>query len=170
MTEAAPPLDPTDPALDGPLLLPPEKVGNVTLESEIKAMWRHAMLAAADDAHQLTAGSILVRGPTYERLREHLKLAEGACRQMCHWREDARWLYLAPMLERTHQMCGEMLRSRYFGELFLKLEETLRKLVYDADRLENAATGKLGMITPKPLALDRTQGRPIQVIAPHVLH
>lgn len=158
-------VDPTDPALDGPIILPEAPTGNVTPESEIKAMWRHAMLGAADDARRLVTQPIWTRGTVFESMRTRLKMAEGSCRQMCHWREDARWLYLAPMLEKTHQMAGEMLRNRHYGTLFLKLEETLRKLVHDADRLENAATGRLGAILPEPARIDRTEGRPIQVLA-----
>lgn len=122
------------------------------------------MLGAADDCRLLS--TLPAQGPTYVRLRERLKLAEGACRQMCWWRDDTRWLYLAPMLERTHQMVGDMIRNHYARPLFLKLEMTLRKLIHDADRLENAATGRMGMILPESERLDRTEGRPMQVLSP----
>ena len=160
--DAQPLVDPTDPTLDGPIILPLDGPGNVLTELEIRQCWRHNLLAAADRAKTLAI--VPAQGPTYAAMRENLKLAEGACRQMCHWREDARWLYLAPMLERTHQMCGDMIRSHYARPLFLKLELVLRKLVVDADALENKATGKLGMILPKPERLDRTEGRPVQVL------
>lgn len=153
------------PVLDEPLILPEPRAGNVLLEHEIKAMWRTSMLGAADDAKILAV--VPAQGPAFVRMRERLALAEGACRQMAHWREDARWLYLAPQMERLHQMARVMIVSHFARPLFLKLEELLRKLVADADALENKSTGKAGMILPKPLHLDRPSGdRPVQIILP----
>ena len=121
------------------------------------------MLGAADDASLLMV--LPAQGPTYVRMRKRLALAEGACRQLGHWREDSRWFYLAPRLEALHQMTRIMIASHYPRPLFQKLAETLRKLVRDADILENAATGRTGQILPKPLPLDRPSGdRPVQVI------
>ena len=128
-------------------------------------MWRDAMTGAADDCRLLAV--LPAQGPTFARLRERLKLAEGACRQMCWWRDDTRWLYLAPMLEQTHQMVLEMIRMHAARQLFLKLEHTLRKLIRDADILENAKTGHVGMILPESQKLDRTEGRPMQVLSPN---
>jgi hypothetical protein len=161
-------IDPTDPALDGPIILPEEPANGFLLEHEIKDCWRHNMLAAADAAKVLAI--VPFTGPTFVRLREALKLAEGACRQMCHWREDARWLYLAPMLEHVHQQAAWMLRHRDARKMLNTLEAALRKLVFDAELLENKATGKVGPILPKPLRLDRTEGRPMQVLNPDVPH
>lgn len=131
-------------------------------EIEIKDMWRQSMLGAADDAQLLAV--LPAQGATYKRMRERLKLAEGACRQMCHWREDARWLVLPFQLAALHEMTRSMIVSHVPRPLFLKMEETLRKIVRDADELENKATGRVGMILPKPLHLDRTEGRPVQVL------
>ena len=158
-------IDPTDPALDGPIRLPERQSGSGTSENEIKSMWRQSMLGAADDCRLLAV--LPAQGPTFARLRERLKLAEGACRQMCWWRDDTRWLYLAPMLEQTHQMVLEMIRMHAARHLFLKLEHTLRKLIRDADILENAKTGHVGMILPESQKLDRTEGRPMQVLSPN---
>lgn len=147
---------------DGPLILPPERVGGMLLEHEIKDCWRQNMLGAADDARLLV--TLPAQGATFVRMRERLKLAEGACRQMCHWREDARWLVLGPQLEMLHQITRAMIVSHHARPLFFRLEATLRKLVHDADLLENRATEHAGMILPKPLPLDRTEGRAVQVI------
>jgi hypothetical protein len=34
------------------------------------------------------------KGPNYNKLREALKLIEGAARQAAYWRSDARWLQI----------------------------------------------------------------------------
>lgn len=145
---------------------PPVRAGWLT-EAEIKDCWRTNMLGAADDARTLAQlpGLRFLQGPVFERMRERLKLAEGACRQMCHWREDARWLYLAPMLEELHQRVRLMITMRSSAELFGMCEQMLRKLVLDADSLENKATGRVGMILPDPVQVIRTDSRPVQVLS-----
>lgn len=155
--------DQTDPALDGPVILPlpSERKGWLT-EAEIKDCWRANMLGAADDCSLLQ--TLPAQGATFVRLRERLKLAEGSCRQMGHWREDSRWLYLAPQLENLHQMARVMIVSHYARQLFTKLEITLRKIVKAADDLENKATGKVGMILPDTSRGPHRDTRPVQVL------
>jgi hypothetical protein len=157
--------DQTDPRLDGPVILPqaPERKGWLT-ETEIKACWRENMLAAADCCSHLQ--TLPAQGATFVKLREHLKLAEGSCRQMGHWREDSRWLYLAPQLENLHQMARVMIVSHYARQLFTKLEITLRKIVHSANDLENKATGKVGMILPDTSKGPHRETKPISVILP----
>ena len=158
-------IDPTDPALDGPVILPlpSERKGWLT-EAEIKDCWRHNMLAAADKCSLLQ--TLPAQGATFVALREHLKLAEGACRQMGHWREDSRWLYLAPQLENLHQMARVMIVSHYARQLFTKLEITLRKIVAGAHDLETKKTGKVGMILPDTSRGPHRDTKPVSVIIP----
>ena len=157
--------DQTDPRLDGPVILPvkDEKRGMLT-EVEIRGCWRQNMLEAASCCSLLQ--TLPAQGATFVRLRENLKLAEGACRQMGHWREDSRWLYLAPQLENLHQMARVMIVSHYARQLFTKLEITLRKIVQAADDLENKATGKVGMILPDTSRGPHRDTRPVSVIIP----
>lgn len=133
-------------------------------ETEIKDMWRTSMLSAASDCALLAI--LPAQGATYSRLRERLRLAEGACRQMCQWREDARWLYLAPRLDTLRQMAMQMINSRQPRALYHQLGQTLKQIVAFCDGLENRATGKMGMIIPDPEPLIRTESRPVQVIEP----
>src|SRR5258708_1037730 len=51
------------------------------------------------------------QGTTYVKLRENLKLLEGAARQMLMWRQDGRWLKVANDCARCHQICGDWLRG-----------------------------------------------------------
>ena len=157
--------DQTDPRLDGPVLLPTpsERKGWLT-EAGSTDLGRSSMLAAASDCSLLQ--TLPAQGATFVRLRENLKLAEGACRQMGHWREDSRWIYLAPQLENLHQMARVMIVSHYARQLFTKLEITLRKIVSAADDLENKKTGKVGMILPDTSHGPHRDTRPVQVKSP----
>lgn len=131
-------------------------------EAEIKQVWRDSLLAAASDCDLLA--KLPARGATYQRMVSRLKLAEGAARQMCTWREDARWLPVASIIEQLHQMAGQMIRKHAPGPWFLGVARELRKTITVLDQLENAATGKLGMILPQPLPLIRESGeRLVQV-------
>ena len=51
------------------------------------------------------------KGPTYNKLREHLGLVEGCCRQMSAWREDTRWLPIGRLMAECHQKAGNWLRG-----------------------------------------------------------
>ena len=99
------------------------------------------------------------KGPTYRKLREELKLLEGACRQAAHWRGDARWLRIGLYMEEVHKRAGNWLRAcKHQGTLhplFTKLAENMREGQKAAERLRTARTGRVGLILPKP-------GRPIE--------
>jgi hypothetical protein len=43
------------------------------------------------------------RGPDYSLLKEQLDLIEGTCRQLAHYRGDARWLRLGMLYARTRR-------------------------------------------------------------------
>lgn len=134
------------------------------IEIEVKDCWRTNMLGAADDAKLLAI--LPAQGPTYARLRERLRLAEGACRQMAAFRGDARWLPMAFMLNDICQRARAWIVAHFAREVFLTLERELRKCVAIADTVENKKTGISGLILPAALPLTRTEGRPVQVIAP----
>lgn len=136
-------------------------MGQLT-ESEIfDCIGTNAKLAAehCDDLARLTR-----KGPTYDLLRKELKLIEGACRQAAYFRQDARWLPIGLMMEEAHNRAGEWLRGvkqpmggrRKIPEgqlhpLFVKLGDNLRALHAKMEGLRTRATGKVGMILPKPL-------------------
>lgn len=109
--------------------------------------------------------AIPAQGETYEKLREELKLVEGACRQIAHWREDSRWLRLGMQMEVAHQKVWNWVRYKHSRKLFLMFADNLRAALKLADTLETKATGKLGAILPEVLPLHR-ENRPVQVVRP----
>jgi hypothetical protein len=113
------------------------------------------------------------RGPTYKKLMDQLKLCEGACRQVARERGDARWLQIGLAMDQAHQRAGTWLRKYIGGKdrqiahrLFLLLGENLRFGQAEAEKMRHAATGKLGLILPKPLPSPHRETRPVQVVRP----
>lgn len=95
------------------------------------------------------------KGPTYRRLREELRLIEGAARQAGYFRDDARYMKLGYEAHMCHEKAGDWLRSRAPSVYFRALANVLRKMHTDTERLKNARTGRRGVILPKPQALHR---------------
>jgi hypothetical protein len=144
--------------------------GHVT-EREILSLMKATFKRAAEHCDKLAV--LPARGPTYRRLREDLQICENCCRQVAWYREDARWLRIGLMMEEAHKRAGGWLRDRTMPRtensnlahpLFVRLAENLRFGAARAEQMENAATGRVGMILPKPLrGAARTQGRMVQV-------
>jgi hypothetical protein len=116
------------------------------------------------------------KGPTYRRLREHLKLIEGACKQAAAWRSDARWYRIAFMMGEAHKRAGNWLRGTkmpdgtriataagHLNPLFTQLADNLRKGYAVAESFRTGKVNKLGMILPKPLPGSHRDTRPIHV-------
>ncbi|SDD94815.1 hypothetical protein SAMN05216337_1017126 [Bradyrhizobium brasilense] len=115
------------------------------------------------------------KGLNYDMLRKELKLIEGACRQAAYFRQDARWLPIGLMMEEAHNRAGEWLRGvrdpitrnrkkipeGTLHPLFMKLAENLRALHRQMDELRTKATGRVGMILPKPLAAPHRDTVPV---------
>jgi hypothetical protein len=141
---------------------------NVT-EAEILSKLVESFRLAADYAEALAI--LPARGPTYTKLREELKLAEGCCRQVAYYREDSRWFQVGLLMEQAHKRAGTWLRvhprtenSNLAHPLFLKLAENLRAAQKRAHELQTRATGRVGMILPDALpGATRTEGRMVQV-------
>lgn len=123
----------------------------------------------ADDLARLPA-----KGPTYHRFRQTLKLIEGAARQASAWREDARFLSIAFHCSHVHKVAGDWLRGVKMpdgsrrkippGELhplFAKLAEVLRAGHRKAEETRTRATGRIGMILPRPLPGPHRDTRPV---------
>jgi hypothetical protein len=102
---------------------------------------------AAEDCDLLAV--LPARGPTYARMREELKIIEGACRQVAHWRGDTRWLTIGLQMEFAHQRAGYWLRYQHPRPLFSKLADNLRAGAKAARVLRHRATGRLGPILPE---------------------
>lgn len=116
------------------------------------------------------------KGPTYRKLREALKLIEGAARQAAYWRQDARWLQIGLQAAHVHQTAGEWLRGvkqpnggrRPIPEgekhpLFVKLAEVLRAGLVRAEQYRTAKTGRVGTILPVPLPGPHRDTRPVSM-------
>lgn len=114
-------------------------------------------------------------GAAYRRLKIHLDLVEGACRQAAHFREDSRWLIKGLQAAEAAKRASEWLRrgktggglyvSLTLGErhpLFNALATSLRKMQGEAVRTKNAKTGKVGKILPTAQKIFR-QNRAVAV-------
>jgi hypothetical protein len=140
-------------------------------EAEILSLLKETFRRAAEHCDKLAI--LPARGPTYRRLRDDLATAENCCRQMGWFRQDSRWFPIGQMMEEAHKRAGGWLRDKTMPRtansnlahpLFLKLAENLRGGIAMAERVETMATGRVGMILPKPRrGPDRTQGRMVQV-------
>lgn len=145
--------------------------GNVS-EREIFSRLKGASRRAAEHCDKLAV--LPARGPTYQNLREDLQICENCCRQIAYYRNsDARWLHIGLLMAEAHKRAGGWLRDKTMPRtensnlahpLFRKLAEKLRQVVAKIDEMDTKATGRVGMILPKPLAGPaRTQGRMVQV-------
>ena len=144
--------------------------GNVA-EREILSLLKETFLRSAEHCDKLAV--LPARGPTYRKLRTDLATCENCCRQVAWYRQDARWLRIGLMMEEAHKRAGGWLRDRTMPRtensnlahpLFLRLADNLRFGAKRAEELETMATGRLGMILPKPLrGPTRTEGRLVQV-------
>lgn len=121
-------------------------------EREILDQLKSSLKESADYAYQLSIGK---RGPIYPKFMASMKLAEGACRQAGHWREDARWFPFGLQLYEAQQRCGRWLREHQPGSKFAKLAEVLRAALKRANELETKRTGKAGAVLPMLKAPDR---------------
>lgn len=140
-------------------------------EREILARLRDVLNEAVGCCLELATSP--ARGSAYRRLRENLSLAEGCCRSIAWCRFDARWLQYGLLMAEAHKRAGGWLReypvtekSNVAQPLFLKLRENLRAALARVAELETGATGRIGMILPRPARVDRTDGRPMQVKVP----
>ena len=116
------------------------------------------------------------KGPTYRKLRDHLKLIEGACKQAAAWRSDARWYRIAFMMGEAHKRAGNWLRGTkmpdgtriatapgHLNPLFTQLADNLRKGYAVAENFRTGKVNKLGMILPKQLPGPHRDTRPVHV-------
>lgn len=120
-----------------------------------------------------------LKGPSYVKLRENLKLIEGCCRQASAWREDTRWLNVGLVMAEAHKRAGDWLRGNRTPEgariklaagemhpLFMKLADNLRGLQRACQQLRHERVGKLGMILPDTSAGPHRETRPSRVVLP----
>ncbi len=139
-------------------------MGDLT-EREIFDRMKSSLRESADICLRLARGE---RGPLYRQLRAHLGLIEGTLRQAAWWREDARWLYVVPIVAKAHQEAGRWLREKgpTTGQKFAKLAGIMRSCQKAAEDLQLKRTERVGMILPRPLPGPHRDTRPVQVKTP----
>lgn len=127
------------------------------------------------------------KGRTYRELRDALAEAEGACRQMGHWRGQHVWLNLGSTMHSAHEFAGEWLRGVPYEEQtpeggwvkrhrplkvgekhprFVRLAEQLRFCRAEAQKMADKATGVIGAVLPVPVHNGRRVGAPVRVVLP----
>lgn len=139
-------------------------------EPEIFACLTENFRLAAQHCEDLA--KLTRKGPTYRKLRDELKLIEGAARQAAYWRQDARWLRIGLMMAEAHKRAGDWLRGIRDKETgiwkklppgvlhpyFMKLAENLRSGQTLAEQFKNARTGITGMILPPAYMPKKSNG------------
>lgn len=117
-------------------------------ESEIMERLVTSFREAAEHCEALALQQNRVAGQRYVKLREHLMLIEGACRQAAMWRDDSRWLQIGVYASDCHKKCGDWLRFKTRGRMFGKLAENMRMMLKAAQEMKDRATGVRGAILP----------------------
>jgi len=103
---------------------------------------------AAEHCEALALQQNRITGQRYVKLREHLMLIEGACRQAAMWRDDYRWLKIGQYAADCHKKCGDWLRFRTRGRMFNLCAENMRMMLKAAQQMKDQATGVRGPILP----------------------
>lgn len=132
-------------------------------EAEILDCLKTNLKLAEANCIRLSRGE---RGPIFQSLRANLKLVEGACRQIAQWRGDARWLQVGLKVAEAQKRSGEWLRRRQPGWRFEGLGQIMAQYFRAAHNLETKATGRSGLILPKPLIAPHRETRPVSVLLP----
>lgn len=135
-------------------------------ENEILDRLKQSLRSAATNCKEiakLALGKLPAGGMNYSTLREDMKLAEGCCQQMTHYRENYKWNFLG---SKVTEMRGFTLRlldgSGKNYKYFLGIAEVFNALLAIAERLQHEATGTLGPVLPAPLPDPTERHRPVQ--------
>ncbi len=111
------------------------------------------------------------KGANYNRLREHLGLIEGCCKQLAVFRDDARYLNIGLVIEECHKRAGSWLRGYKvdgvrimtapgeMNQMFVRLYVNLEGILKGVDDMLRAKTGTRGPIIPD-IVETRREGRP----------
>ena len=94
-------------------------------------------------------------------------------RQICHWREDTRWLTLAQLIAFAHEKAGDWIRRSPSVQMrkkahpcFQYLAEQLTQMSADVDALRTKPTYHVGAILPDILPGPHRDTRPTQILLP----
>lgn len=138
-------------------------------EQEVIDRMITSLREAMDASRELAIKS--VRGPNYKRLREHLGLIEGCCKQLAAFRGDSRYLNLSLVMEQCHKRAGDWLRGYRedgvriiyapgeMNKMFVMLYVNLEGILRGVSEMLHAKTGTAEPIVPK-IVETRREGRP----------
>lgn len=122
---------------------------SILTELEIYDRLMQSFRAAEDHCRALAKQENRIKGQHYNRLRTHLGLIEGCCRQAAQWREDYRWLKIGQYAAECHKRCGGWLRHRDPPKYFNLLADNMQMMLKATQEMKDRATGKMGAILPE---------------------
>lgn len=104
------------------------------------------------------------KGKAYDDFWNEIESLVGCCRQAAAWRQDARWYTFEEWLIGVRMRSGRWLRGVKVGPgpslripqneiqtLFLRVAHKLAGKFAEINDMRDKATGRLGMILPKPV-------------------
>lgn len=133
-------------------------------EIEVFDRLRTSLRSAADLCGKLA--TVPAQGPNYRKIIEELKLIEGCCRQVGHFREDMRWMKLGWEMSRFHARIGDCIRSHAARDIFLSMKTKILDALTECELLRTVKTGRRGPILPRVAAGPHRESRPVQVRLP----
>ena len=135
-------------------------------ESEVLALL-HLCLDRAPHCCR-TIGTVADHKQEFSKLMRDLEAIEACCREMAKHRDDLRWLLSVPYLAEVQRRAQRWLVPFTVAgkKLFVTLAGVLDQLHAQVRRLELLRAPKLGFIDLPDQPFTRTQGRPVQVMAP----
>lgn len=123
----------------------------MTTEAEVLSMLQSSLRQAREACDALKMNAVERRhgNAQYARLSRAFKHAEGACRQMAHWRGDARWLRLGVTYGRMLEPCRRLyLKGKW--KAFHEIARTIESHIREVDDLATRKTERAGtLILPK---------------------
>lgn len=121
-------------------------------ENEILDAHAQALKEARDICLKLARNAdpelIAPRGALYGQLRDALGRIEGSARQMCHWREDARWIKAGIFWAKTRRVCQVLFVGQRWAD-FQGIAKVCERGLVSRDELRDTRTGVRGPVLPK---------------------
>ena len=120
-------------------------------ENEILSRHKQALGEAHQAAQMLGKNAdpeyLEPRSRHYGNLKRALNNLEGSCRQMAHWRGDARWLRLGVIYARA--MRGA--QAKFVGQRWAWFNELMSLFVLGQVRLDELQNMKTGRLSSSPI-------------------
>lgn len=103
---------------------------------------------------------------TYLKLRENLRLIEGASRQTGHFRQDMRWMAFGYEMFSFLERIREAILHVESRKIFMHMAAMIRGALAEAEKLQHAKTGRRGPILPKAKLGSHRESRPVYIKNP----